>query len=273
MGRQSAAIDLETFDRAASLFVHKRRILPENTLELLASDVVRRLARTSKPDTRQSALEITPESVAAFCDTLVKDGPEAALQFVDARRAEGATRKDIYLGYIGAAASELGKRWDEDWLTFTDVTIATGQLYALMRALRDEQADGSPDFDRRRRALFATVPGEDHGIGITIAADMFRGAGWKIDLQIGADHEALVAHIEQTRPKVVGLSLSTEGRLAELLHLFLSIRIALPRTIVGLAPGAGLDPNLISDLADIDLLFTDATSAMSDLDRLIETRS
>jgi methanogenic corrinoid protein MtbC1 len=273
MGKQSAAIDLETFDRAASLFVHKRRVLPENTLELLASDIVRRLARTVKTDNGQSRNKITPEAIAPFCDMLVADGPEAALQFIDARRAEGATRKDIYLGYIGAAASELGKRWDEDWLTFADVTIATGQLYALMRALRDEQAEGSPDFDIRRRALFATVPGEDHGIGITIAADMFRGAGWEIDLQIGADHEALMAHIEQTRPKVVGLSLSTEGRLAELLHLILSIRIALPRTIVGVAPGAGLDPNLINDTADIDLLFTDAASAMSDLDRLIQMPS
>ena len=47
----------------------------------------------------------------------------------------------------------------------------------------------------------------------------------------------------------------------------------LPRTIVGVAPGAGLDPNLISDLADIDPLFTDAAFAMSDLDRLIQIRS
>lgn len=47
----------------------------------------------------------------------------------------------------------------------------------------------------------------------------------------------------------------------------------LPRTIVGVAPGAGLDPNLTSDFADTDLLFTDAASAMSDLDRLIQIRS
>lgn len=272
MGKQSAAIDLQTFERTASLFAQKRRLLPDNTVEGLASDIVRRLARTVKTDTRQPALEITPGAIAAFCDTLVKDGPEAALQFIDDRRAEGATQKEVYLGYIGAAASELGKRWDDDWLTFADVTIATGHLYALMRSLRDEEGRESPEFDVRKRALFATVPGEDHGIGITIAADLFRGAGWEIDLQIGLGHETLLDHVEQTRPKVVGLSLSTDGRLPELLHLVLAMRIALPRAIVGVAPGAGLDAKLLGDVADVDLIFTDASSALSDLDRLIQVR-
>lgn len=273
MGNQSAAIDLQTFERTASLFAQKRRVLPDNTVEGLASDIVRRLARTIKTSPKHSALEITPGAIAAFCDMLVKDGPEAALQFIDDRRAEGATQKDVYLGYIGAAASELGKRWDDDWLTFADVTIATGHLYALMRSLRDEEGRESPEFDVRKRALFATVPGEDHGIGITIAADLFRAAGWEIDLQIGLSHETLLDHVEQTRPKVVGLSLSTDGRLPELLHLVLAMRIALPRAIVGVAPGAGLDPKLLSEVADIDLVFTDTSSALSDLDRQIQMRS
>jgi methanogenic corrinoid protein MtbC1 len=270
LGKQSTAINLETFDRTASLFVHKLRVLPESELELLAGDIVRRLARTVKTNSAQAGHEITAGGIAAFCDALVKDGPGAALQFVDDRRAEGASQKDVYLGYIGAAASELGKRWDEDLLTFFDVTTATGHLYALMRALRVEKEHGSPAGDVRKRALFATVPGEDHGIGITVAADLFRSAGWEIDLRIGMGHQGLMDHIERTKPKVVGLSLSTESRLAELLRLVLAMRIALPGALVGVAPGAGLDPTLLSDLADIDIVFTDASSAISDLDRLIQ---
>jgi len=269
LGKQNPVLDAQVFARTASLFAQKREALAPETLETLASDIVRRLARTIKQDPGSPVTLIAAGSVAAFCDILVKDDPVAALQFIDDRRVEGLTRQDLYLGYIAQAAERLGQLWDEDLLSFTEVAVATGQLYALMRALRDETAGIRPGLDARRRAFFATVPGEDHGIGITIAADLFRNAGWEIDLQIGLEHEDLMAHVEFAAPRVIGLSLSTEQRLGELMRLVIAMRIAAPLAIIGVAPGAGIDRRKLSNLVDTDLLFGDVPSALGELERLI----
>jgi len=126
--------------------------------------------------------------------------------------------------------------------------------------------------DERRFALFATVPGEDHGIGITVAADLFRDAGWEIDLHVGSDHDALVAQVERIEPEIIGLSLSTEERLAALVRLVVAMRMAVPHALIGVAPAATLDASKVERVADIDLLFGDARSSLVELDRLIRLR-
>ena len=117
--------------------------------------------------------------------------------------------------------------------------------------------------------MFATVPGETHGIGVTVAADLFREAGWDIDLQMGKSLDGLTRRAEATQPGIVGLSLSTDRRLPDLVRLVVALRVSLPHAIIGVAPGAELDDASITDLVDIDLLFHDARHACADLDRLI----
>jgi MerR family transcriptional regulator, light-induced transcriptional regulator len=137
-----------------------------------------------------------------------------------------------------------------------------------MRALRAEAlADQAPQ-DIGRSAMFATVPGEDHGIGITVAADLFREAGWDIDLHVGANMSALVARIEATTPSIIGLSVTTNRHLDALVRLVVAARLIMPHAIIGVAPGAGVDPADLHALVDIDLVFGDARSALAELDRL-----
>ena len=273
MGQQDAIIDSHVFARTASLFDAKRSALAPQAVGNLAGYIVRRLASAAAKAPRlRGGPVISAESVDAFCATLVQPEPAAALRFIEARRAEGLTRDGVYVGYIGASARRLGEGWEENRLSFAEVTIGTGHLYALMRALRAEGPSVYRPFDMRRCALFATVPGEDHGIGITVAADLFRDAGWEIDLQTGTDHEGLIAHVEETEPQIIGLSLSTESHLEELMRLVVAMRIAVPHAIIGVAPAATLDGNKVASLVDIDLLFNDASDARADLERLIRRR-
>lgn len=272
MAKDDIVLDLSIYERASSLFAAKRRDFGPEAIESLASDIVRRLAQSSRGRSRWGASEISDESVEAFCDVLIKPDPSAALRFIEERRAEGVTRHAVYLGFIGAAARRLGEGWEEDRLSFAEVTFGTGHLYALIRALRTEQLWTSTPFDRRKCALFATVPGEDHGIGITVATDLFRDDGWEIDLRIDTDHDDLLAEIEETQPHIIGLSLSTERRLDALMRLVVAIRLVMPGVIIGVAPGGDLDPKHLQDLVDIDLVFGDAPSACRELERLVRLR-
>src|SRR6056297_1633963 len=274
MNRLHVSFDAEIFSRTATLFATKRNALAPVAVEMLASDIVQRLARRKLSTPGFDIVVINEDSIADFCKTLIQTQPEAALRFIQERRAEGVTRHDVYLGYITGAARWLGTGWEEDRLSFAQVTIGTGHLYALMRSLRAEDPAYGGAFDRRRHALFATtVPGEDHGIGITVAADLFRDAGWDIDLQVKTDHDRLVTHVEQTEPQIIGLSLSTEQRLEALVRLVIAMRIMAPTAIIGVAPASDVDPKRLNKLVDIDLVFEDAPSACRELDRLIALRA
>jgi methanogenic corrinoid protein MtbC1 len=266
------SIDPQVFARTAGLFAQKRRMLAPDVVEGFAREIVARVAEVVTARGRFDGSRIDPDSVVAFCDLLLDpDQPRRALAFIAARRAEGMTMPEVYLGYIGGAARLLGERWERDEFTPLDVTIGAGTLYALMRALH-ATAEIRPSLDHRRAALFATVPGEHHGIGITAAAHIFREAGWDIDLQLGLDQAALVERAARTRPTIIGLSLSTRDRLPALAKAVVALRIQVPGAMIGVAPGGDLTGDEVASLLDVDMIFGDALSALAQLDLLVGAR-
>lgn len=273
MANQEVAFDPELFARTASIFTMKRKAFAPKAVETLATDVLSRLAGGIRQADPFDVPPISAESISAFCDALILPDSNASKQFIEERRAEGVTRMGVTLGYVCAAAKRLGEGWEADQLSFIDVTIGTGHLYAIMRALRAERRLKPMQFDARRCALFATVPGEDHGIGITVAADYFREKGWEIDLQTATKLEALLAHVEHTQPGIIGLSLSTEERLDTLVRLVVGMRLIVPDAIIGVAPAADLGDTRIRELLDIDLVFTSAQGAEDDLESLISANA
>ncbi|ROT98105.1 cobalamin B12-binding domain-containing protein [Histidinibacterium lentulum] len=274
MGQQPIPIeiDAEVFARSTTLFDLKRTVLAPEAIAALASDIVRGLAQGGLARPAAALPDIDESESAAFCARLIEPDPDGALRFIADRRAEGLSRRDVYLGYVGAAARKLGADWEADRLSFAQVTIGTGHLYALMRALKTEGGTGPQEVALRKHALFATVPRETHGIGITVAAEVFRGEGWEIDLEIGLDHDGIIAAARQTRAQVIGLSLSTEERLQDLIRLVLGLRLVVPGAIIGVATGDAFDDDKVAMFADIDLLFADAPTACADLERLIRAR-
>ena len=270
MENEPVSVDVALFARTASLFAAKRRLLPEEAVVAVAAEIVRRLADRPLRVPDFELPQISPERLKAFCQALIQPDPAAALHFIQARRDEGLTRQGIYLGYVAGGARLLGEVWDADRISFLQVTSGTGHLYALMRALRTETQPGLPRDGRV--ALVATVPGEDHGLGITGAAEIFRDAGWEIDLATGTDHDSLMAQVERTIPQVIGLSLSTEERLDALIRLVVALRLVIPDAVIGVAPASSVDAGRLHDLVDIDLVFADAPQAFRDLERLLRLR-
>jgi methanogenic corrinoid protein MtbC1 len=266
-------VDIEAVTRTATLFAVKREKLPADTIANLARTIVGQIAEKAKKDAPSKEHAVNQDSLENFCTCLLNPSPDAAISFIKERLAEGVGRQKVYLGYIGAAAERLGKGWDEDRLSFVDVAIGTGHLYALMRAIRLKQVQSHEGFVLDKSALFAAVPGETHGVGISMAANIFRDADWDIDLQLGTEHDTLVAHIEASQPKIIGLSLSSERSFEALVRLVIAIRIVAPEAILGVATGGKLEKDKVRGLVDIDLLFEDANTALDDMNALITRRS
>jgi MerR family transcriptional regulator, light-induced transcriptional regulator len=262
-------VDTDIYQRVNTLFGSKRNSLPPEHIKHLATEVINRLSILGPPMIPVEALDIAKETVSEFCDLLLTPEPSAPMSFVLDLQARGVSTQLLRYGLIAGAARGLGELWDKDQISLIDVTVATGQLYALIRSIKDGSAGSVWARRTRPAALFALVPEETHTLGIMLATDTFRDAGWDIDLRLALSHDDLLHHVVSTEPTVVGLSFSTRDRLPDLIRLVLALRIVVPEAIIGVAPTLDMDEDEIFALVDVDLIFHDARIALNDLERLM----
>lgn len=273
MAERSAPIDRSVFVRTSTLFEEKRRALSVDMIQNLARDIVRRVSNMQHVPKAVTVDPVSEESVASFCHLLVRPSSAAALEFLEARVAEGVDHQVILHVYLAEAARVLGEQWETDKISFVDVIHGTGHLYAILRAVQARAGVGRSEGVQGRRALFAAVPDETHTFGVRLAAETFREAGWSIELKVGVDHEALVDHVQRTMPDIIGLSLSTEARLPNLVRLVVALRLVRPEAIIGVAPALNMDDAAIQAVTDIDIIFRDARQAVRDLEWMLQLRS
>lgn len=267
MANSMHSVDTEIYQRSVEVFRNKRNSLPPEHLKDLAAEVVQRLVAMRKNAEPAIEHDADAQQLSDFCAVLLDSAPERALEFVAKLQAQGVSRQHLRFGLIAGVARLLGEQWDRDEVSFVDVTVATGHLYAVMRAVSSDLGPNRAPIRPERRALFASVPDETHTLGVTLAADAFRDAGWVIDLKLAESHESLVRHADLGKPLVIGLSLSTKARLPELIRLVLALRIVTPSAIVGVAPALDMSDDDILQLVDADIIFRHAGRALADLER------
>lgn len=240
--------------------------LPEPALEGLAREVIARMGRGPASPRAAEVGTTPPPALVALCKALVAPDPGVARGVVAALSAEGCGLDHIYLNRLAPAARLLGEWWDTDRASFAEVTIGISRIYGIMQSLRDTLPLGFPA--RPRRAAFASVPGEDHTLGVTMAADLFRREGWDIVLKIGLEHDALVESLADSGMPIIGLSASGAHAMPALSRLILALRSANPKCHIMLSGHvAALEPDLLSGLG-VDALAGDVPTARAEMDRL-----
>jgi MerR family transcriptional regulator, light-induced transcriptional regulator len=193
----------------------------------MAQEVVRQLAVRSTPTDRKLH-KPTTEELEAFCNALISGDDEAAASIVDNAKKNGATSEAVYLKYLAAAARLLGDWWLTDRASFAQVTVGTGQIFSIMREMKC--TIGLAPRPHGTSVIFASVPGEDHTLGIRMAAELFREDGWEIVLKIGLEHDELVSEIESRPGSIVGLSIAGKHSLDALSRLVVALHISCPQS-------------------------------------------
>lgn len=255
-------IDASAFERAKGMFVAPSPRLPSNAVEALANEVISRLSNRSVgavplagtgPGTTEARIE-------ALCHALLGDDEREATEIVMEARAAGATVEELYLGYLAEAARRLGKWWEDDRVGSVEVVIGAGRIYAIMRGLRRLFGPG-PLRGQGFRAVFASVPGETHVLGVAMAADLLTMHGWEIDLRAGLDHDTLVQEIGNHRYPIIGLSAGTSRMLFPLARLIVALRVSNPSAwIMVSGPITDLVPDVVQ-LVDADACAHDLAEA------------
>lgn len=217
-------------------------VLSRGSVTVLARDVISRLASKGAVESDAAA-----ETMA---DALLAQDDGAGLRLTMRLIADGVRFEDIYQTHLAGAARILGRRWTQDNLTSAQVTIAAARIYAIIRGL-GAQFSGNARSDGRH-AVFAAVPGEQHTLGVTMAADLFRREGWEIDLKVGRGHDELLGELNRSEFALLGLSAATPDALQALIRLVAAVRVSHPHAkIVVAGQLAEIEPELKS-LTDVD---------------------
>lgn len=220
---ETLALDTSQYLQVQAHLRELKKQLPKNAVEVLAREVIRRVALHEDQD----LLEFPADGrIQELCDALLSRDDSAGARFVEQVRAEGVSMEIVYLKYLGAAANNLGVMWDESRISFVDVTLATSRIYAILRALRYQLA--VQQSAQAKSAVFASVPGETHNLGVSMATDLFRQKGWEIDLILGQSHDELVDQICRSKASIIGLSASGDHSTAALSRLVIALRISNP---------------------------------------------
>jgi methanogenic corrinoid protein MtbC1 len=225
---------------------------------------VERLSRAHAPGSPGDAeTSRNDEGIAQLCAALT--GPDEA-------RAEALAREALAAGLsfdalcetrLAPAARRLGTMWEADALSFAEVSLAANRLFGLLRGLAHRPA---PRADAPF-AVFAAPPGDEHVLGVTMAAERARGAGWEVSLLLGLGHDALVARVADLAPDAVGLSLSSGRTVLSLTRLVVALRVAAPASpIVVCGPGVA---SVTGPIVGVDALAPDFDGAMAALARLM----
>jgi methanogenic corrinoid protein MtbC1 len=203
----------------------------------------------------------------------VDAGP--APDFVEALRARGASAEALFLGIISQAARVLGEMWEDDRCDFTQVTIGTGRLQQIVRAL-------SPSFQRAavRRpqpesVLLVPAPGEQHTFGLVLLGEFFCRAGWHVGggPAMGGRDAADIVH--NAWFDIVGFSVGSDLRLDLLSKAIHAVRRVSRNRDIGVMVGGPFyiaHPDMVGRVG-ADTGAMDAASAVQQASGLLSLRA
>ena len=180
------------------------------------------------------------------------DGERLTRQFLSDWARMGPV--EFLEGRIGPLIRAVGEGWEQDELEIRHEHFLSERVGDLLRSLRmplEERATGP-------LVVFATLPGEAHGLGLQMSALVLAAAGCRI-LYLGTEVPvAQVASLARDlAARAVALSLSSATKGAASAAALRKLREALPRRVAIVAGGDGVPAarpgiDAVRSLRDLD---------------------
>ena len=231
----------------------------------IEQDIIPRLVQAHRPHIALAAVPAAPAprlvstaDVLGFVQQVLAPDDGAWQVLTDRLLADGMAVGDLYLHLLAPAAQELGRMWDEDLCSFTDVTVAVGRMQRVLRSLSPAFGHEVDHPQNGRRVLLVPAPGEQHTFGLAIVAEFFRRAGWEVvgDSETRTADPAALVRSEWF--DVIGISVGSDARLDWLKSGISAIRNASRNRGIGVLVGG---PSFAADRARVREVGADGTAS------------
>ncbi len=211
----------------------------------------------------------TPSTVAKRDITLLAElalDQEAAtlVTHVNGILKRGVSAEAVLVNYLGPAAHVLGDQWDNDDISFIDVTMAIWRLQEVVHDIAARVPAPAAPAEGALKSLFSVMPGDNHGFGTIVVDECFRRNGWESRCLTAVDEAQLLETVRENAFDLVGLTVSLDEHLPNLPRVIAAVRAASANPQVAIMLGGRLF-NSASGLAlrmGADLSAPDARAAV-----------
>ena len=169
------------------------------------------LARTGPMAPPAQARMAALATAAGYRERVLAGDEGGAREVITVAMRGGATLAEVAGGLIQPAMTEVGRLWQANRVSVAQEHRATAINQTVM-ADAYLRADFAGPVGRK--ALFASVAGNHHNIGLRMLSDAFETVGWDVGF-LGADLPLadLLRQADADRPELVCLSLALPGHL------------------------------------------------------------
>ncbi len=229
--------------------------------------------------------------VARLNQACLEADRDLAFQIVMGVLARGVSASFVQQDLLGAVARNLGAGWQNDSLSFAQVTVGCSIVQQLIDDV-DQMHIHTVDSPVRLvgnvvnsetvlNALVTVVPGSQHVIGAKVFSSMLRNDGWRSCTLLDTSEKKLLKAVGSARFDVIAFSIGAQADLVGLSELFKQIRLQSLNPYIAIMLGGAL---LVDDSVDLptrtrfneliikagaDLVATDASAAILAARRLV----
>ena len=149
----------------------------------------------STGDVRTDAIILGAETTRLFAEMVVSNVPDSLSKFVAALLEQGVRMASIYDDLLAPTAGLLADLWDDDKLSYTEVTIAMGRMQQLVRGLAWRTPYNGDNDPASPSVLFAPRPGEKQTFGFYMMEEFFRWSGWRAWIDSASRTEEMISTV------------------------------------------------------------------------------
>lgn len=138
-------------------------------------------------------------------EAIVNGDENQTSEIVERMLDEGFDPKEIINKGIILAMNKVGTMYEKAEIFLPEMIVSADATQVALAKLKPLL--GGEKVGERKKAVFATVKGDQHNIGKNLACMVFRGSGYEVtDLGVDVPPEKIAKAVDEVGADVVGLS-------------------------------------------------------------------
>ncbi|WP_158637990.1 cobalamin B12-binding domain-containing protein [Sphingomonas ginsenosidivorax] len=212
-----------------SFRIHVDRDYARSLSALIEGEIIPRLMAAHAVDAERLAVSDSEWSfddadIEALAPLVMRVDADALLAHVEDILDRGVTVETVMVDLLAPTARLLGEYWEDDRCDFVDVTMGLWRLQEVVHEIASRAPADRVGTQHRYRALFASMPGDQHSFGTVVIDEVFRRAGWSTDRICEAHRSDLLDRAGHGWFDMIGLTISCDCHIADLASNIAALR-------------------------------------------------
>ena len=167
---------------------------------------------------------IDPAEIEALAPLALQVEADALLTHIETVLARGVTVDTVMVDLLAPTARLLGEYWEDDRCDFIDVTMGLWRLQEVVHEIACRAPTDRVAAAGGHRALFASMPGDQHSFGTVVIDELFRRGGWVTDRVSEVETPDLLKRVADDWFDVIGLTITCDCHIDSLPSVIVALR-------------------------------------------------